>query len=160
MITTLLIFCRTTILLFLPLISTPLGLGLWILILALIVATSITVSISAWFSFILFLIYIGGLLVIFAYFVAIRPNKKINLLSPFLIPIIGLTFILIFKTHLTWTRRLIEFSNHPINTFSSLFFKNSIPFLIIIALSLLLILISVVKITNRTEGPLRPFTQK
>uniref|UniRef100_A0AAU8L1G5 NADH dehydrogenase subunit 6 n=1 Tax=Polychaeta sp. TaxID=3061522 RepID=A0AAU8L1G5_9ANNE len=157
MMTSLLIFWSITILLFMPLMTTPLGLGLWILLLALMIASNMMFTMSSWFSFILFLIYIGGLLVMFAYFSAIDPNKKINLMSPLFIPILFMTMLLMMSAKLSWSTQLMEFSNQHQYSFPALFFSNSAMFLIIMMLTLLLILISVVKITNRTQGPLRPF---
>jgi NADH-ubiquinone oxidoreductase chain 6 len=60
----------------------PLSLGLWILILSISISVLIRTSFSRWFGFIIFLIYIGGILVIFAYFVAIQPNQQFNLKTP------------------------------------------------------------------------------
>lgn len=149
-------FLTASISLTLPLASTPLTLGLWVLILAFIVATSISLPLSSWFRFILFIIYIGGLLVIFAYFTAIDPNSKLDLSN-----LIGITLgtmlvlTLIFSS--TSLSALSTLHAPYLISFSILFSSKNIPTLLIAAIVLFLALIRVVKITQRKEGPLRPF---
>lgn len=60
----------------------PLALGLWILFMSMLVSVLCRTTFSRWFGFIIFLIYIGGMLVIFAYFAAIQPNQEVNLRTP------------------------------------------------------------------------------
>ena len=62
---------------------TPLALGLWVLILSISISFLTRLMYSSWFGFILFLIYIGGILVIFAYFVSIQPNQQFSLKNSF-----------------------------------------------------------------------------
>jgi len=62
---------------------TPLALGLWVLILSISISLLTSLIYSSWFGFILFLIYIGGMLVIFAYFVRIQPNQQFSLKNSF-----------------------------------------------------------------------------
>merc|ERR1711893_494660 len=64
----------TSILLLLPLIAQPLRLGLVIILLTLMICCLRALLISSWYGYILFLIYVGGLLVIFAYVAALSPN--------------------------------------------------------------------------------------
>lgn len=131
---------------------TPLTLGIWIIILALSISILISSIISTWFSLIIFLIYIGGILVIFAYFVAIQPNQQLYIIIPFFIILITICIIPIYrqKTLITniytnnwWVRRIFELIN--------------IPSLTLLALVLFLALITVVKITYINRAPLRPF---
>jgi NADH-ubiquinone oxidoreductase chain 6 len=131
----------------------PLTLGFWILVLSIIISILISTTFSRWFGFIIFLIYIGGMLVIFAYFVAIQPNQHFRLKVPF--------FFLI-----------LSFINLPINIYPillnlfsesrwwirSLFFINNIIVLIMLALVLFLALVIVVKITRIYIAALRPFS--
>lgn len=44
---------------------------------------------SRWFGFIIFLIYIGGILVIFAYFTAIQPNQEIRIKTSFFFMVVA-----------------------------------------------------------------------
>lgn len=157
MILIIVLFFNLSILTLLPLIFTPLRLGLWIILLAIIISISLFYIASSWFRFILFLVYIGGLLVIFAYFIAINPNKKIKIWDPLFIPIIATLILLLLYKNYIWLVPALRFSKLYNHTAPSLLLESSIPLLIIISLSLLLILLVVVKITNRREGPFRPF---
>lgn len=131
----------------------PLTMGLWVLIIALLTAARTALSLSSWFRFIIFLIYIGGILVIFAYFTAIQPNQQLKIMPP-------LTIML-------FTRILfpIFYSSSTINSFniknwwiSSIYETANAPSLIFLALALFLALIRVVKISFLRRSPLRPFS--
>lgn len=130
----------------------PLRLGAWILILSIIVSVLCRTTFRSWFGFIIFLIYIGGMLVIFSYFVAIQPNQYFDLKTSM--------FVLVLRI-----------LNLPINIYpgilnliyggerwvSSLFRLNNIIILIILGVVLFLALIIVVKITINVNSSLRPF---
>lgn len=143
----------------LPLIITPLILGLWILLISLITANLLTFFATSWFGLILFIIYIGGILVIFSYFTAITPNQKFKISSTIITPTLFI-ILLSFRNKQTFI--------HPVTlqpsiyipqlySFSYLLSPSQGPLLIFLAALLLLALIFVVKIVNRTRGPLRPF---
>lgn len=140
----------------LPVMHTPIRLGLWIILIAIFITISFSYFLTSWFRFITFLIYIGGLLVIFAYFIAIDPNKKIKILDPIILPLI-LTISLFYFIYLS-LRTLINFSGASTPNTSILIHIQYIPILILIASSLLIALIVVVKITIRTIGTLRPYS--
>lgn len=133
--------------------QTPIQLGIIILITALSVSLLFAWIISPWISFLIFLIYIGGILVIFSYFIAITPNQKLPLLSVIVtLLIFSLTTIFILNK---LSRNGIQINNRiQTNTFYNI---NQTPSLIIIALILLITIIIVVKVSNSLQGPLRPF---
>nr|APB92054.1 NADH dehydrogenase subunit 6 [Montfortula punctata] len=58
----------------LPMLSAPLSLGLIVIMLSGVMCLLIGLTPSSWYGYILFLIYIGGLLVMFIYVSAITPN--------------------------------------------------------------------------------------
>ncbi|YP_010718648.1 NADH dehydrogenase subunit 6 (mitochondrion) [Liolophura japonica] len=58
----------------LPMVSQPLSMGSLILINSFMISICVFFESGSWFGFILFLIYIGGLLVMFAYVTALTPN--------------------------------------------------------------------------------------
>lgn len=133
-------------------ITSPITIAITILIISICIALIIATFISSWIAFLLFLIYIGGMLIIFAYFVATSPNAPINYKIPLLISI--LTFISLFS--ILNINSTPYKSNHSLilNTFYS---PNTFSTLIILALILLLTMVIVVKIVNLQKGPLRPF---
>jgi NADH-ubiquinone oxidoreductase chain 6 len=145
----------TSILIAIPTAAAPLSLGLWIWILALITAIISALSISPWFGFIIFLIYIGGILVIFAYFAAISPNQQLYISQLLLVTIIPFSIwtIIIFLQPFFFT-----FSFPTTNpSISIIILLNPSP-LIILALILFFALVAVTKVSSFNRGPLRPFS--
>ena len=145
------IIISTTI--FIIITNTPISTGLTILTIATATTFLFATLNSSWIAFLIFLIYISGTLIIFTYFVAIAPNKiilpntkiPIIIYTPPLITIICLNFNL--HTNL-------NIFNRQTNTF---YRKISTPTLIILALTLLITIIIIVKISSSTKGPLRSF---
>lgn len=132
----------------------PLTMGIIILIIALLLANLFAMSLSSWLSFLVFLIYIGGMLVIFSYFVALIPNQhvKLSLLSLFLLSSTTLILISIFVLNIN-IPIIVNFSIH-LNT---IYVKFNISSLLILAWLLLFTIIVVVKLVTNNKGPLRPF---
>ena len=104
------------------------------------------------FSFLIFLIYVRGILVIFTYFVALSPNLKTNNLTIYTAPIL---FIIVLSSNLFYT--LPQTSTSYKSIINVFYLKNNIPILLILALILLFTIIVVVKLVNTNKGPLRPF---
>nr|UBN08739.1 NADH dehydrogenase subunit 6 [Geoscapheus woodwardi] len=141
----------------------PLAMGLVLLIQTVIISmiTGLTAQ-SFWFSYILFLIFIGGMLVLFIYITSLASNEMFTLSTKLM------CLLMIF----TPTMTLLLKSNFSIlmNQESMMFFTTnnltSLPLLklynyptgmlnIIMAIYLLITLIVVVKITSIFSGPLR-----
>nr|YP_009728182.1 NADH dehydrogenase subunit 6 [Euproctis seitzi]QIA46629.1 NADH dehydrogenase subunit 6 [Euproctis seitzi] len=171
-----LIFMSIFISIYMMFLNSPLPMGLMILL-----QTSITCLITGmimktyWFSYILFLIFLGGLLVLFIYVSSISPNElfKLNFffLKSFYLMIFMLFLFLIFffKNNLMLMNlsfnsdmdNLIllknSFNSNMINKFNLNKLYNNHTFIIMIMLMiyLLITLITVVKIINIFYGPLR-----
>lgn len=127
---------------------------------ATLLARAITVTLltsftsNSWFAFILFLIYITGLLVLFGYFLAIRPNlhqtaKKcfktyIALFIPIMFIPINLINLPTFK---------IRFEKDVISLISN----NNILIYWLITIILLITLLIVVSLTYKSPSPLRNY---
>ena len=150
-------------LLFLSLISasisiifsiSPLSLGVWIIIIALLFTISLRLLCSSWFTFLIFLIYVGGLLVIFSYFVAIQPNQLLGIFKIFLISIISLSYLSLISSYIFNFPTSIFLQPQSITL--NLLFPNS-SIILLLAGTLFLVLIAVVKISYSAKAPLRPF---
>jgi len=143
------------------LIKHPISIGLILLIQTLLTSSLINCIIKAsWFSYILFLIIIGGLLIIFIYITRLISNKKFKF-SYKILAINFITIIIILITfyytnllnynlinYLIINQKFIFRFNKYINTIN-------ISILIIIITFLLITIIAVVKITQFKSGPLR-----
>ena len=147
-----LIIITTTFTLYLA--STPIILGVNILIISLLLSWVFAAFIRSWFAFLIFLIYIGGILVIFAYFLALTPNQQISNFNTIPYILISLATFSV----LTYTINIkIPIISSMFQWNYILYMPNTAPFLILLALILLLTIIIVVKLTSRSRGPLRPF---
>nr|QIZ12570.1 NADH dehydrogenase subunit 6 [Tonicia forbesii] len=145
-------------------VKQPLSMGSLILLNSLVMSISIFFEGGSWFSFILFLIYIGGLLVMFAYVTALTPNlifKKSNLGSIFFMMWGGWLVALMYselvgvKYEVSSLNFLSMLSYHKLG--ASLFSFFSLDTIIGLVLILLFVLLCVVKICYTGQGPLRPF---
>nr|QEH58849.1 NADH dehydrogenase subunit 6 [Caroperla siveci] len=150
----------------------PLALGLILLLQTLMIAliTGFTFP-SYWFSYILFLVFLGGMLVLFIYVTSLASNEMFSITSlAFLMsmtPIFLASIILIFIDPLMF--------NHYIESADSSTFAISTPYpeeaslpliklynyptsliTLMLALYLFLTLIAVIQVTSIFQGPLRP----
>lgn len=76
-----------------PVIQSPLQIGLRITIIALMSAFFL-IKARTWFSLMLLLMYVGGMLIALAYFLSLCPNQPMKISSVFLFPyLITLLFV-------------------------------------------------------------------
>nr|QNP09893.1 NADH dehydrogenase subunit 6 [Ochthebius sp. IBE<ESP> AN77] len=141
----------------------PLSMGM-MLLMQTIMITMITgfMNFNFWFSYILFMIMIGGMLVLFIYMTSIASNEKFKFnIKLFLFTCIMTMVFLLFYLMIDKNLIMLNNSNLMINLnmnylMMSKFYNtpsNSIMFMMIIYL--LITLIAVVKITDFKSGPLR-----
>jgi len=113
-------------------------------------------SSTRWFSFILFLIFVGGLIVLFVYIVSLASNEKFNLSFNRLIIISSLMLIILFFSGLNRQDLLFETKfESSILLVNKIYSINAAPLILITIIYLLYTLIVVVKIIETFEGPLR-----
>nr|YP_007026056.1 NADH dehydrogenase subunit 6 [Carcinoscorpius rotundicauda]AFR25746.1 NADH dehydrogenase subunit 6 [Carcinoscorpius rotundicauda]AFT65396.1 NADH dehydrogenase subunit 6 [Carcinoscorpius rotundicauda] len=135
-------------------ISHPIMMILNLIILTILSSLLMTLFMkTSWFAYILFLIMLGGMLVVFIYISSLAPNE------PFKFSITFTTFITIlfplsllmynYKFHSKST----TFKFSSINMFSSL----SLITTILLMTFLLMTLIVVVKISKISQGPIKLF---
>lgn len=135
-------------------VKRPIQITLIVIFIALLTASSFSILISSWYAFLIFLIYVGGILVIFAYFTATSPNQQ-RTDSKKLTFTIFISFT-IFIIIITYTN-LNNYINHDQQQIIRLFSANNTYILIGITIILLLTIIIVVKLASRSKGPLRSF---
>ena len=135
--------------------STPLLLGAWILLLTFSIAGVFSFSISSWLGIFTLLIYVGGLLVIFSYFIALAPNQIFEIKT---ILLSSLFVFFCFSIFLISVKSLFPIGfQAPVSSFPiyTLLTHSNIALFILLALILFLTLIAVVKIRTFSSGPLR-----
>jgi len=147
-------------------LSHPLSLGLTLLFQTVLISVGTGIfTHSYWFSYILFMIFLGGMLVLFIYVVSLASNDlfsfSLKTFVTYTLVLVILTFILLFldpivTPHLS-SLPLSSISTQPSTVhFIRWIYRNTlIIFTLFIILYLLLTLIVVVKITNLFKGPLR-----
>jgi len=135
-------------------VSSPIQITLIIIFIALLTAAIFARTISSWYAFLLFLIYVGGILVMFAYFTATSPNQQIYNSKKILLLIIIRYIISFIRIGYINYFQSIESRRYQI---ISLFSSNNSYLLIGITILLLLTIIIVVKLASRSKGPLRSF---
>nr|ARH54023.1 NADH dehydrogenase subunit 6 [Stricticollis tobias] len=139
----------------------PLSMGI-VLLLQTIVIALITgdMCLNFWFSYILFLILIGGMLILFIYMTSIASNEKFSLNFKMIIPTI-MSVLFLWFMNISWKP---EYSNQETSALQE---NNLIPFLvkyihfptnmitIMMIIYLLITLIMTIKIIKSSKGPLR-----
>nr|YP_009002473.1 NADH dehydrogenase subunit 6 [Ranina ranina]AIK66990.1 NADH dehydrogenase subunit 6 [Ranina ranina]BAO48229.1 NADH dehydrogenase subunit 6 [Ranina ranina] len=145
----------------------PLSMGLMLLIQTVVVCMMSGLSAySFWFSYILFLIFLGGMLVLFIYVASLASNEPFffsftSFLS-FMLVLISLSLLLLFLDPLSLPTLFLAAPSSLTLLPSStphmilwLYNNPSMGFTLFIIVYLLLTLIVVVKITSLFKGPLR-----
>nr|ARH54153.1 NADH dehydrogenase subunit 6 [Bromius obscurus] len=147
----------------LPLMSHPLSMGS-ILLMQTILVSLITgvMNLTFWFSYIMFLIMIGGMLIMFIYMTSTASNEKFVMKTNNLI--LGSIFIIILMTMMinkyqtiNMTKELMKFelNNNWMFTNVKYYMPNMSMLLISMMIYLLLALVMTVKMTKKESGPLR-----
>lgn len=132
----------------------PVIIAATILLIALIIATIYAILLSSWYAIVIFLIYVGGILVIFAYFTSLVPNQSLILITdPIIIIAAGISLSAI-SIWLEIGPPLFTFSSDQLRVFYS---SKNFPILILLTLYLLLTIVIVVKVSITSKGPIRAF---
>nr|YP_007317449.1 NADH dehydrogenase subunit 6 [Halicryptus spinulosus]CBK55562.1 NADH dehydrogenase subunit 6 [Halicryptus spinulosus] len=147
---------------FFPLCLHPLMMVLAIMILTLSSALALgVIQPSFWFSYILFLVFLGGLLVLFLYISSLAANEMVYLKmfysSLMLLPLYWLMMIVFWFMNPTSTNYshtstlMMNYEDTASLTFSGMNFS----LIILLMIYLLLTLVGVVNIVQLGHGPLR-----
>nr|UPX88639.1 NADH dehydrogenase subunit 6 [Heptagenia sulphurea] len=147
----------------------PLAMGLILLCQTLLIAlfTGILAS-SFWFSYILFLVFLGGMLVLFIYVTSLASNEMFSISAKtflFVSGVLGVGIgISLINDPLSW---MTPAESSDLSSFPHSFDFNIAPLLmklynsptyfltLLLVIYLFLTLVAVVTITNISEGPLR-----
>nr|QCF39622.1 NADH dehydrogenase subunit 6 [Glomeridesmus spelaeus] len=137
-------------------LSHPMEMSILLIIMTLTISiNSLMFSMTQWFSYILFLIYMGGVMVMFMYMSSLTPNK-------FPTSIKKISFIMTFPLlFFMFNNKILKIMNLK----SSMSIMKSFTFLslnmtMIIILILMITMISIIMITQNKKTPLRPMSFK
>nr|YP_009572107.1 NADH dehydrogenase subunit 6 [Umbonium thomasi]QBI37698.1 NADH dehydrogenase subunit 6 [Umbonium thomasi] len=145
-----------------PSMLQPLSLGLCVMILSIFMCMLLGLLVSSWYGYVLFLVYVGGLLVMFAYVSALAPNNFFSSIKS----VVGFLFVWLSSIIMVST---LYFPSSGVVAGVSLFseFKDvsssgmmvispsSMCLVIVLGSVLLINLLAVVKICYYQQGPLR-----
>lgn len=133
-----------------PIISSPPIIGLILILFTATITIIILLTYSTWVRIIIFIIYLGGLIVMFSYFISIRPNLPI--FSP-AITRFSYAFIYLSILHSNEEKRYQIVNSIQLSEIMS---ANLLQMLLLLLYVLFLMLIIIVLITKHT-GRLRSF---
>nr|WRY71469.1 NADH dehydrogenase subunit 6 [Ahamus luquensis] len=150
----------------------PLSMGLLLLLQTILISLISGSMISTfWFSYILFLTILGGLLVMFIYVASIASNEMFkfnsNLLLFYMMMIMLMFIIMLMFNNLYWLNlninsellnfwnKMIFFNNENSINISKIYNNQSYFLTLMSIIYLLITLFAIIKITNINYGPLR-----
>nr|YP_009093868.1 NADH dehydrogenase subunit 6 [Marisa cornuarietis]AIT57576.1 NADH dehydrogenase subunit 6 [Marisa cornuarietis] len=146
-----------------PLMMQPLSLGLVLMFSTLLMCILSGLFLSSWYAYILFLIYVGGLLVMFAYVAALMPNMLfMSKNSGFFFLALQIPLIYFFYSHMFKTLKTIsysDFNKFKMVSYFGLEFVSPLMISVFIGLAIILLanLVAVVKICYYYRSSLRPY---
>nr|YP_010439640.1 NADH dehydrogenase subunit 6 [Pida apicalis]UTC33529.1 NADH dehydrogenase subunit 6 [Pida apicalis] len=160
--------------LFMIFLNNPLSMGLMILIQTMLICLLTGMFIKTyWFSYILFLVFIGGLLVMFIYVSSIasnelfKPHFNMKVIFILLIMYLFILISIIMNKNLTWMNFTFNSDMNSMNmnylimnnfnkiNLNKLYNNQTFMMMILLMTYLFITLVAVVKITNIFYGPLR-----
>uniref|UniRef100_UPI0030FEE9B6 NADH dehydrogenase subunit 6 n=1 Tax=Prodasineura croconota TaxID=1407214 RepID=UPI0030FEE9B6 len=140
----------------------PMSMGIMLMIqTVLICGITNHMSHSAWFSYILFLVFLGGMLVLFIYMTSVASNEMFEKYSNFILILIMMSpMVLLFMDPIMISNLSQEsesmLTSSDKNMMTNYLFNFPVSIMTIIAVMyLFLTLIVVVKMTEAHQGPLR-----
>nr|YP_010944746.1 NADH dehydrogenase subunit 6 [Liocranchia reinhardtii]WMC20844.1 NADH dehydrogenase subunit 6 [Liocranchia reinhardtii] len=146
----------------------PLSLGFMLMMVSLSVSSILGLVVFSWYGYLLFLVYIGGLLVMFMYVISLVPNLiflSSKVFSYFFVILLGFLMMnfMVNKELINVDMKevsLLDYSSMSMHGASMIMMYNNFLSYLLLGIILLFVLISVVKICYYCEGPLRVFKIK
>nr|YP_009378348.1 NADH dehydrogenase subunit 6 [Solemya velesiana]ARH10780.1 NADH dehydrogenase subunit 6 [Solemya velesiana] len=147
-----------------PSMMQPLSLGVTIMGLSMFSCLLVGFEFSSWYGYIMFLIYVGGLLVMFSYVAALSPNnffsgvKNLILFISSFFVFLTVFFSFFFMNNMKLLNLNLENYEYKESITGILICSSyNVGILIFLGIVLLLALVAVVKICFQQQAPLRPY---
>nr|ACI95022.1 NADH dehydrogenase subunit 6 [Sivaloka damnosus] len=146
-----------------PMMNHPISMGTMLMTQTILISVNLSMNkMNSWFSYILFLTIIGGMMVMFMYMASIASNEKFKQTPKIMIIIvIWLIMMIIMKDkpmeilEKTYSNKNLLTEMEFIKTTSKFFNLYKMDLTIIMMMILLLTMISVTNISNTFEGPFK-----
>nr|QLY89759.1 NADH dehydrogenase subunit 6 [Piscicola geometra] len=133
-------------------INNPILMAMNILIVAMMMSVLMSMMMSSWYAMLMYLIYIGGMMVMFSYFIALSPNQNLKTKQYFN----TIMVTIIFMTPMILMMKNIMLNNQEIKVYD-LYMMDMKSITMLLILILLMMLLVIVKMVKISKGPLRPF---
>uniref|UniRef100_A0AAU8BUP5 NADH-ubiquinone oxidoreductase chain 6 n=1 Tax=Tenguna medogensis TaxID=3229002 RepID=A0AAU8BUP5_9HEMI len=145
----------------LPMMNNPITLGTMMIIQTTLMCISqINFNLTPWFSYIMFITIIGGMMIMFIYMSSIASNEKMK--KNILIPVTWIITIMIMYKLLNnklmmymSEKKMVMLNMEEIKSTTKMFNKPKMFLTIMIMIMLMITMISVTKIASTFEGPLK-----
>nr|YP_002971068.1 NADH dehydrogenase subunit 6 [Ilyocoris cimicoides]ACJ69518.1 NADH dehydrogenase subunit 6 [Ilyocoris cimicoides] len=154
-----------TISLLFPLLKHPLSMGIMLIMQTVVISILVGMMIkSFWFSYILFIIFLGGALVLFIYMTSTASNEKFNTSMKIMLFIISMVITgtamqlltdSMMNNSIKYMKKTPLIADDQILTLTKLFNFQSALLTIMIVLYLLITMIAISHIVNIQDGPMR-----
>nr|YP_010574758.1 NADH dehydrogenase subunit 6 [Verconia nivalis]UZI00329.1 NADH dehydrogenase subunit 6 [Verconia nivalis] len=138
-------FCVSLIFCF-PLLKNPISMAAMVVSISLCFVSMISLFFSFWFSYVLFLVYVGGLLVMFIYICLVSSNYPFNLSGNGILFGLGMSFIMSFYSVEPIDSNFLGFSSWSSGV--SLLDGSNISILFFLVVLLFIMLLVVVRISG------------
>ena len=145
--------CFVSCFVFLRAVSpSPVSIGVCILVVSFSSSVVVGSALSSWFAYMIFLIYVSGILVMLAYFSAIEPNQKMFSGHAKFCLLLG-----VFLVYFSDTACGAMWPHRQGPDIMALYRKEVVLLFFVLGLVLFLALVFVVKMSSSLKRPLRPF---
>nr|QQQ88617.1 NADH dehydrogenase subunit 6 [Hyalella nefrens] len=140
-------------------LSTPLGLGAAVVIFSFFVSLSMAlVCYTSWFSLLLFMLFLSGMMIIFIYVCSLASNETHFYSVTFIYLVLAFTFFMAFSyevNKLMGVSGMLVSSSDSAILMCKVYSFSVYMFIMLLIIYLLITLIVVVKICVISEGPVR-----
>nr|YP_010574732.1 NADH dehydrogenase subunit 6 [Carminodoris armata]UZI00303.1 NADH dehydrogenase subunit 6 [Carminodoris armata] len=136
----------SSVILCLPLFKNPISMAAMVVAISLLIVSIMSLVSSFWFSYVLFLVYVGGLLVMFIYICLVSSNYPFKLSASSFIFILLTSYMVSLKSDSPFISKFLGFSTWTGG--EGLLEASNISIFLFLAILLLIMLLVVVRVSG------------